>query len=91
MSKQSFKEYLGEYYKYFNSFSEVIDHHDVDENKDKGHELEKAEDDDFASDGEKVKMKTKKRGIRKSPYHRDSEDLNPRRFRQWMELSIAGD
>ena len=86
MSKQSFKEYLGEYYKYFNSFSDVIDHHTGDE-KDKDHELAKEEDDDFASDGEKVK--TKKRG-KKLP-HADKEDYNPRRFRQWMEISIAGD
>lgn len=90
MSKQPFKEYLKEYYKYFNSFSDVVDHHDTDDDKEKDHELTREEDDDFASDGEKIEPK-KKRGIRKSPYYRKKEDLNPRRFRQWMEISIAGD
>lgn len=89
MSKQSYKEYLKEYYKYFNSFSDVIDHHDTDDDKEKDHELARKEDDDFASDGEKIK--TKRRDIKRGPYHRGKEDLNPRRFRQWMELSIAGD
>jgi len=89
MFKQSFKEYLKEYYKYFNSFSDVVDHHDTDDDSEKDHESERKKDDDFASDGERIE--TKKRGIKKRHHRRDKEDLNPRRFRQWMEISIAGD
>ena len=84
--KQTYKEYLEEYYKYFNSFSDVVDHHGPEE-KD-GDELSRVEDDDFASDGEKVEPKK-----RRSRKHRrgDKDELNPRRFRQWMEISGAGD
>lgn len=94
MAKLSFKGYLEEYYKYFDSFSEVIDHHDKDDDEYENEHKSRKEDDDFASDGEEVRTKTKTKKhhrIKRGPYHRDKEDLNPRRFRQWMELSIAGD
>jgi len=69
----SFKQYLSEYDRYFNSFSEVIDKHDskkkdARKKADKNNkDCEEIED----NDGE--------------------EDLDPCKFRQWMEISIAGD
>lgn len=82
-TKPSFKTYLDQQvnnHKYFNSFSDVIDHHD-DKHED-------AQDKSLASDGKKAK--TKKDGD-KGKKHPDQETYHRTRFRHWMELSNSGD
>ena len=76
MAKQSYKEFLQEYYKYFNSFSEVIDHYD--DKDDQPTELD-VKDDDFAAPGEEVNTKKRRKVRHKAG---DKESLNPTRFRQ---------
>ena len=80
MNRPRFKNYLQlEYDRYFNSFSEVIDKEDDD--------LTKIDAD--TSDGEKAQMK--QRDCEKSERGDGEEDYDPCKFRQWMEISIAGD
>lgn len=76
----SFKQYLEEYDRYFNSFSEVVDK-ETDG-------LTKAQDDDTP---EQRKVKDKKRDCEEIERGDDEEDYNPCKFRQWMEISIAGE
>ena len=81
----AFKEYLkekqvNEYYKYFNSFSEVIDKEDDDLTK---------VDPDETSDGKKVQRK--QRDCEEIEKGDGEEDYDPCRFRQWMEISVAGE
>ena len=85
MNKMSFKEYLEEYYKYFGSFSDVVDHKEHDDEEDVP-----AEEEDLASDGSKVKI-GKQRRRKKAGHEDDEEEYNSTKFRQWMEISIAGD
>jgi len=80
MKRPSFKEYLTEYYRYFNSFSEVVDKEDDDLTQ---------VDPEETNDGQKVQKRQRNSDkIEKS----DGEtDYNPTKFRQWMEISISGD
>ena len=78
-SHQSFKEYLVEYYRYFNSFSEVVDKEDD--------ELTKIDSPTAAG----RKLQTKERECEEIARDDGKESYNPCKFRQWMEISIAGD
>lgn len=78
-TRPSFKQYLQEYDRYFNSFSEVIDKEDD--------ELTKV--DAKTSDGRKAQKK--QRDCEKIEKGDGEEDYDPCRFRQWMEISVAGD
>lgn len=80
MSKLSYKKYLEEYYRYFNSFSEVIDKEEDG--------LTKAQDDDTA---EVRKVKDNERECEDAERGDGEEDYDPCKFRQWMEISIAGE
>lgn len=79
MKKMSYKQYLTEYYKYFNSFSEVVDKEDD--------ELTKV--DSHTRDGREAQKR--QRECDKIEKGDDKENYNPCKFRQWMEISIAGD
>lgn len=78
-SRQSFKEYLVEYYRYFNSFSEVIDKEDD--------ELTKIDSPTAAG----RKLQAKERECEEIVRSDGKDNYNPCKFRQWMEISIAGD
>lgn len=75
----SYKEYLVEYYRYFNSFSEVVDKEDDD----------LTAVDSETSDGKEAQER--QRECDKIEKGDDEEDYNPCKFRQWMEISIAGE
>ena len=78
-TRPTFKEYLVEYDRYFNSFSEVINKEDDKKTKKKA----------GASDGKTDKQKQPDCDeIEKGD---GKEGLDPCKFRQWMEISIAGD
>ncbi len=79
MKKLSYKEYLSEYYKYFDSFSEV-----VNKEGDK-----KTKIDAKTSDGKKAQLK--QRDCEEIEHNDGEEDYDPCKFRQWMEISVAGD
>lgn len=90
MSKTSFKEFLREqkveeYYKYFNSFSDVIDHKGDEKEKEKEKD-EEQNDGDISDDS--TQTPNKDAGITDRG---EKEDYNPTRMRQWMEISISGD
>jgi hypothetical protein len=70
---------LKEYYKYFNSFSEVVDKEED--------ELEKID----SSSREGRAAEKQQRKCDKIEKGDGEEDYNPCKFRQWMEISIAGD
>ena len=76
----SYKKYLEEYYRYFNSFSEVVDKEEDG--------LTKTQDEDTA---ETRKIKDNKRECEKMERGDGEEDYDPCKFRQWMEISIAGE
>lgn len=94
MSRPTYKEFLVEYYKYFKSFDEVVDNiDDDDEDKtDVDLEIEKKIDDDkrnsHSREGRAVSKRQRKCDDTQPD---DKETYNPCKFRQWMELSIAGD
>jgi len=80
MKRISFKEYLVEYYKYFNAFSDV-----VDKETDGVTKVNKDDDSEKRSASQRMKNADKvERGD-------DEEDYHPCKFRQWMEISVAGD
>ena len=77
MKTQSFKSYLAEKYNYFDPFTNVVDKEDD--------ELTKAD----APTRKSRKAQKRKRDCEKLERGDGEEDLNPRKFRQWMELSVA--
>lgn len=82
MTRPTFKKYLSEYDRYFNSFSEVISKDDEDDEKDTKQNAR-------TSDGKKAQQK--ERDCNKMEKGDEKEGLDPCKFRQWMEISIAGD
>ena len=78
-STRSFKQYLLEYDRYFNSFSEVISKEDD--------ELTKVDAD--TEEGRKAQQK--QRDCEKIEKGDGEEDYDPCKFRQYMEISVAGD
>lgn len=83
MKRPSFKEYLYEY-KYFNSFSNVVSKEDDDEDEDK-------EDEETTNSFRKGKdLKRKERHCDDLEKNDDEEDYDPCKFRQWMQISNAG-
>lgn len=79
MKHTSFKQYLTEYYKYFGSFSDVVDKEDD--------ELTKIDSSTRAG----RKAQKKQRDCDEIERDDGEEDYNPCKFRQWMEISVAGD
>ena len=80
MSRPTFKQYLQlEYDRYFNSFSEVIDKEDDPKTK----------IDSPTRDGKEAQKK--QRDCEELEAGDGEEDYDPCRFRQWMEISIAGE
>ena len=80
MKRMSFKEYkLAEYDRYFNSFSEVLDKED---GKSKA-------DDKKASNGDESQLNPN--DCEGTEDHDGEQDYDPCKFRQWMEISIAGE
>lgn len=77
--RPSFKQYLSEYDRYFGSFAEVIDKED-----DKPTKIDAP-----TRDGKKAQQK--QRDCEKIEKGDGEEDYDPCKFRQWMEISIAGD
>jgi len=79
MSKQSFKEYLKEYYEYVNSFSDVVDKEDD--------ELTKI--DSPTRNGRRAqKQKRAEQEVTKGD---GKEEYNPTKFLNYMEISNVGD
>lgn len=78
--KPSFKDFLVEYYKYFNAFSDVVDK-----------ETDGATKVDDKDTSEKRRASENLRKDDKSERGDGKEDYHRKKFRQWMEISIAGD
>ena len=82
-NRLSFKEYLNEYYKYPNTFSDVVDKEDE--------EKEKSTHDDKNLTASEKEQEKSERECDKSESGDGEQDYKPCKFTQWMRVAIAGE
>lgn len=84
--KTSYKGFLVEYYKFYRSFSEVVDKEDDDDTKDK----KKRPKNSTSSSELEQRVDHNEEVCDDAEEGDDETDYDPCEFRRWMELSIAG-